>query len=193
MSASLSRKTTSTKHHVWSSWLTNKCMIPKVSFYKAHDLHSPHSTSSIAKNDSPPCNVCFETRFSRHQHQYKNYRFFWLELLLIILHLSSFPKKRTWKNAMSVFLFSRKYRQNVSYVRSSRTSTSSTKILKRLGTDTCPSPLHAVPPLLIHRKQSSIGHVPIRKHTRSKNRATTILWALPSQSHKPPPKKHNAC
>jgi hypothetical protein len=45
----------------------------------------------------------------------------------------------------------------------------------RLRTATCPSPLHAVPPLLIHRKQSSIGHVPIRKHTRSKNRATTIL------------------
>jgi hypothetical protein len=30
---------------------------------------------------------------------------------------------------------------------------------------------------------------PIRKHTRSKNRATTILWALPSQSQKSPPRE----
>jgi hypothetical protein len=34
---------------------------------------------------------------------------------------------------------------------------------------------------------------PIRKHTRSKNRATTILWALPSQSPKKENEKHNAC
>jgi hypothetical protein len=61
--------------------------------------------------------------------------------------------------AMSVSPFSQKYRQNVSYVRSPRTNTSSTKILKSLGTDTCPSPLYSVLPLLIYRKQSSIGHV----------------------------------
>jgi hypothetical protein len=46
---------------------------------------------------------------------------------------------------------------------------------KQLHVPLLSSPLHSIPPLLIHRKQSSIGHVPIRKHTRSKNRATTIL------------------